>query len=110
MLQRQPQLNFDYPINGLHICTGEASNQILDPCLRYGHQLIGHRLAFLTTDSDDSFTWVDTTGIAGQRHDLDTVERCVRGIVANNNGWPGFADFAAYRRIEINPPDLATAH
>src|SRR5690606_17292041 len=56
------------------------------------------------------FARILTSHTAGQRHDDHTHEMPIGGIVADDHSGSGLADFATYRRIEFDPPDLTALH
>jgi len=47
---------------------------------------------------------------ARNRHDLNSVQGPVRGVIAYDHGGPGLPHFAAERWIEIDPPKFTAEH
>ena len=52
----------------------------------------------------------DAMRLAGERHDLHSVEEFVESVVADDDGRAFLPDLPTNGGIKIDPPDLTTFH
>ncbi len=77
-------------IGGSQAACPVDQTQFADRC-----QLIRHCFILTTVEPDQCFAGEYSPNGARERYDLDTVEVLIGRIVADNNGWPLLANFAA---------------
>ena len=91
------------------ILVGKNSKPVFQPHLCCGRHLIRHRLASLPLNHNQRFSGVHAIDLACERHDNDSLENCVSGIITDDNGGPGLANFAGDGGAEGYPPHLTPA-
>lgn len=103
-----PELQHDDPFDGRQFRSRNARHEVAKAQLANGIELISHRLPLSTLNINVGFRAEKAPGIACERNDLNPIKRQVRRVVADDHCRSRFLDFAAYGRVECDPPDVST--
>ena len=101
------ELSTNRPCHGPKVVFRKGAHLSQKPLFGDGGDLVGHGLLAFACHVDIGLRGVEAGDLAGDRHDLEPVQHRVRGVVAHDDGWAGFLDFPAKRRIKGDQPDIA---
>jgi type II restriction/modification system DNA methylase subunit YeeA len=104
----KPELDAHRPFDAGEVMLRKRADASARAKLGRGRDLVRHSLAALSPQGDIGFAGLEPVHVRRERHDLNTVQGGVRGVIAHNHRWPGLAHLAADGWVEGNPRDLPT--